>query len=168
MRKLTFILMFFIFIGTLKSQDYKLGIGYRGLMCFTKEGSDLIHGASIKYLFEHDGINNLTAEGIYSSGKAGYAVTALLEIQNRFNIKSMRYNHIFWYYGLGVHSGSYNIEKSTPAKNFNIGANAVLGFDYVLYDFPLSIGFDILPYYDFIKTVPTYINLGVSVRYVIK
>ncbi|MDD5570769.1 MAG: hypothetical protein PHD97_06375 [Bacteroidales bacterium] len=177
MKKIIFFALIVFSVVKLSAQEYTAGIGFRGVGELTEAGMLMTSNIDFKYNLEHDAANNKAIEGFVTVQKAGYTLTALLEIQNPFHVFRMRYSHMYWYYGFGLHGGTFSEEpyfewkkKDYIGSGINVGVNAVLGFDYVFFDFPLSFGLDILPLYDFnyrfLKPGPSVFNMGFSVRYV--
>ncbi|MFA6923994.1 MAG: hypothetical protein WC223_07040 [Bacteroidales bacterium] len=175
MKKIIFFALIVISASKLSGQDYIMGIGYRGINEFTREGLALTNSIDVKYNIEHDAANNKAVEAFLAFRYAGYSFTTFMEIQNQFHLPKMRYSHIYWYYGFGLHYGSYIGDTyfhrkkghDYAGKVYNFGVDGILGFDYVFYDFPISVGIDAMPFYDIIKPGPSVFNMGFTIRYVI-
>jgi len=146
------------FNGTAQ-QTYKTSFGLRG-------------GSPSGITGKHFLTNNTAVEGIFSFGWwGGFGVTALYQIHNPLNLEGLPgFN---WYYGIGAHLATSNTDRQSPWANtsggtFFLGADGVVGLEYVFAEAPISIGLDILPILNIIDEVGIWFNAGLSVRYTIK
>lgn len=72
-----------------------------------------------------------------------------------------------WYYGGGGFMGFFD----DPDTNFDddytvLGAAGVVGLEYKIYEIPISVGIDLVPAIGLFPDVESYLNPGLTVRYV--
>lgn len=158
MQRFTFLVLVFIISSsfTFAQHSYKTGIGLRG---------GYPSGVSVNHFIA----KSKAVEGILSFGWGGFGITGLYKLHNQFpEIEGVK-----WYYGLGAHLATANDKKrnpwssSTGGKIF-IGADAILGAEYVFAKHPFSVSLDILPILNIVEDTYLWFNAGVSIRYTIK
>lgn len=122
---------------TAKAQDYNTAVG-------AKFGG-YENGISVKHF-----TNESTAlEGILGFRRGGVVITGLYEIhQQAFNTEKLRF-----YYGFGAHAGSIGAgrykkiggDEVFEDSKLLIGADGVLGLEYIIPNSPIGISLDLNP-----------------------
>ncbi|TSD67860.1 hypothetical protein FFF34_010865 [Inquilinus sp. KBS0705] len=120
------------------AQDYKTALGLKF--------GGFENGLSVKYFAQP----NVAWEGVLGFRNHGVVLTGLYEIhQQAFDVPKLNF-----YYGFGAHLGSVG---SGTYKRFNgddryynesrilLGADAVLGLEYLIPDSPIAISLDLNP-----------------------
>jgi len=160
MKKTTYILAICIaFLLASKrgnAQDYKWAAGLK----FGGYES----GISGKYFLQ----SNVALEGILGFRNQGVVVTGLYEIhQPAFKVDKLKF-----YYGFGAHFGSVGKRKymffSSPRyydASLLIGADAVLGLEYVIPKSPIAVSLDLNPRVDLARGPFFDIAPGLGVKY---
>ena len=164
MKRITFIISICLCLVAIRqpadAQTYKTGIGVRG---------GIYSGISVKQFFYADESSYRAFELHFTTRYKGFMVTALFDYVKEWHIQGMRYATIYWTAAFGAHIGMYDgfdnmylDSKGQPyaGKVYPLGADLMLGIEYVFADFPISLGFDVKPMYDFYK--PGYSNVGVD------
>lgn len=143
-------------LTTFGQQTYKMGVGLRGGYPSGITGKYFIGGPS-------------AIEGIVSFGWGGFGVTGLYQLHNQIPDAP----GFTWYYGLGGHLATANVDKGNPwtgnpgGKLF-IGVDGVIGAEYVFADAPISLSLDILPILNIVEELGVWFNAGLSIRYTFK
>ncbi len=131
-------LLFLFIAGRANAQDYQTAVGIK------LGGYE--NGLSVKHF-----TNATTAlEGILGFRNHGVVITGLYEIhQQAFNVAKLKF-----YYGFGAHIGSVgkgyykrfggDDELYTESKLL-LGADGVLGLEYVIPDAPIAVSIDLNP-----------------------
>jgi hypothetical protein len=153
MKKILVVSMLLMTFEFLQAQDYNTGIGLRG---GPSSGLTVKHFLSDKAAFE----------GIFSSRWGGWNITGLYEINKPFSTPRLN-----WYYGAGVHLGSWNGDRNpwfTDKDNhLVIGADLILGIEYNFTEIPLNISLDIKPAFNVIGHSGFWGDEGaLSLRYI--
>jgi hypothetical protein len=142
MRKaLSTIIIFISFLcisGKLKAQDYKTAAGLKF--------GGYENGISVKYFASE----NVAWEGIIGLRRGGAVLTGLYEIHApAFSVDKLKF-----YYGFGAHVGSVGkgVYKRLGGKDevyedskILIGADGVLGLEYVVPNAPIAFSLDLNP-----------------------
>jgi hypothetical protein len=142
MKKLIYIVLFsasFLLIGKRsQAQEYKTAVGL-------KFGAYEV-GPSIKYFTDR----NTSIEGIIGIRDHGVVITGLYEKSTQaFDVTNLNF-----YYGFGGHIGSIGSgyykrfgsdDEYYNGKHILIGADAVLGLEYVIPNAPIAISLDLNP-----------------------
>ncbi|SDH77796.1 hypothetical protein ACRQ5D_04490 [Mucilaginibacter sp. P25] len=142
MKKLTYLLLFSVFFLLIsknsQAQDYKTAVGL-------KFGAYEV-GPSVKYFMD----KGTALEGILGIRDHGAVLTGLYELnQQAFNVDKLSF-----YYGFGGHLGSVGNgyykrfggdDEYYNGKHILIGADAVIGLEYVIPNAPIAISLDLNP-----------------------
>lgn len=123
--------------NTAKAQDYSTAVGLKF--------GGYENGISVKHF-----TNESTAlEGILGFRRGGLVITGLYEIhQPAFNTDKLKF-----YYGFGAHAGSVGAGKYKKLggdevfedSKLLIGADGVLGLEYVIPNSPIGVSLDLNP-----------------------
>ncbi len=162
MNKLKYILLFsvaFLFIGKKsQAQDYQTAIGL-------KFGAYEV-GPSIKYFTD----KNTALEGIIGIRDHGVVFTGLYEKSTTaFNVDKLSF-----YYGFGGHLGSVGSgyykrfggdDEYYNGKHILIGADAVVGLEYVIPNAPIAISLDLNPRLELARGPFLDIAPGLGLKY---
>jgi hypothetical protein len=137
---------------SINAQNYTTAVGVRG---------GLFNGITLKQF-----VGEYTAfEGIVYSRWNGIGATVLLEHHNDL----LDMDELKWYFGYGAHVGFYSSEHVAWAENksfMNLGADGILGVEYVFSDLPISLSIDWKPYFNLIGYTGLFLDGGgLSVRY---
>lgn len=160
MKKLFITSIFILLCGIIQAQDYKTAIGVR---------MGQSQGISVKHF-----TSRYTAvEGIFSSRFGGYIVTGLFEFNNEMYEPGLN-----WFYGIGGHAGYFPGNRTNypdwwennPDDPYTIlGADAILGMEYVFYNAPISIALDWKPSFNLIGLSGIWgDNVCLTIRYTLK
>ena len=155
MRKIVLTIILAISIVALSSaQEYKNGIGFR---------AGLSQGLTFKHFVSSKG----AFEGLLATRWGGFEITGLYEVHNT----AFEVDHLKWYYGGGVHIGSYNGDKVSwgdPGTSYTvIGIDGILGIEYSFNEAPINIGIDWKPSFNFVNNTQFWPDGGaISIRYV--
>lgn len=145
-------IMFLAFLGY--AQDYSNAIGLRG-------------GSSNGITFKHFVSDQAALEFILTTRFGGYGLFGLYEIHK--SIKSV--DRLNFYYGAGVHVGSYNGAKDNrwfkgDENHTVIGVDGILGLEYNFSEIPLNISIDYKPAFNLIGHTGLWADEGaLSLRY---
>jgi hypothetical protein len=137
-------------------QSYKTGLGLRG-------------GYPSGITVNHFIAKSTAIEGVVSFGWGGFGVTGLYKIYNTIpDLGGTK-----WYYGFGAHLATANASKknpwsSDPGGKMFIGADGIIGAEYVFADAPISLSLDVLPILNIIEDTYLWFNAGISIRYTFK
>ena len=133
---LSFIIAVIFICVNVNAQDYGTGIGVRG---------GLWSGLTVKHFVKE----TMAIEGILSYGYRGYQITGLFEVHG----KAFEPEGLYFYYGGGVHFGTYsgrgyyNWWATNYVSNMvALGIDGILGLEYQIPTTPLVGGIDIKPY----------------------
>jgi hypothetical protein len=151
----TLITLILLTAGSLQAQDFSQAIGLRG-------GLD----NGITYKTSIDGTNAFDL--ILHSRWSGFSFTALYER----HFYPFEVDGLYAYYGAGGHVGFYD-NRSPWFEGANsgvvLGADAVIGMEYVFEDFPINLSFDWKPVFNLVGHRGFYGGgFGLSARYIIK
>jgi hypothetical protein len=136
------------------AQDYNTGIGLRG---------GFSNGLTIKHFIS----SKSALEGIFASRWRGLEITGLYEVHNRaFNSEQLK-----WFIGFGGHVGFWNGDYAkwgTPGIAYTvIGVDGILGIEYSFREFPVNIGVDWKPAFNFVGYTGFWADGGaVSLRFI--
>jgi len=155
--------LFLLTCGTLTAQHYTRDAGIRL--------GDYFSASYRQYLDDEKAL-----EGILFFGRHGITVTAMKEyFQPAFGHVS---EYLFFQYGFGAHVGyryidkykvfnrTYRLEKYTFTPL--IGVDGMAGLEYRFREFPVTIGTDIRPYFEYstIQIFSIYLqSVGISIKY---
>jgi len=120
-------------------------------------------GGNSGLTFKHFFSDNNAAEFILSGWGGGFALYGLYEIHN--GIASAP--GLNWYYGPGVHVGSWNNYKyyGRNRNGFVLGVDFVLGMEYKFNGVPIALSLDVKPEFDLIESTGFWINGGLGVKF---
>ena len=157
--KLLLILTFISFSQILfaQSNTYKTGIGLRG--GFTS-------GLSIKHFVK----SNAAIEGVIGTRYHGLSITGLYEWHSPNALAAPR---LSWEYGFGLRAGFYNGRYYREHNNYYyadkdytvVSLVGILGLEYHFKEVPISLGFDVLPYFDLNSRGDDYFDGSLAIRY---
>lgn len=150
----TLITLILLTLGSLQAQDFSQAVGLRG-------GLD----NGITYKASLDGTNAFDL--ILSSRWSGFSFTALYER----HFYPFDVDGLYAYYGAGAHIGFYDNRSPWFDGNSSgmvLGADGVVGIEYVFADFPINLSFDWKPVINLIGHSGFYGGgFGLSARYII-
>jgi hypothetical protein len=157
MKKMKFLIVALILIGSnsILAQDYKTAIGVRG-------------GFPTAISLKHFISKTDALEGLVSGYRGGFEFTGLYEKHaNAFDVP-----YLNWYYGAGFHIGVFDDTIARPnyffdgrGTGFTIGADGILGLEYMLTEIPFVIGIDFKPTLDLAPEPGLWFGGGVSFRF---
>jgi len=144
-----------------RSRDsYQNAVGLRG---------GFLYGVNFKHF-----LNEQSAiEAIAGTRWLGGSVTILYEYQQKTNFME----HLDWFVGGGIHGGFY------PAVSYPLGQDEVqtytgvlpavgfdgiVGLEYKIHVIPLSVGLDFKPFLDLVNGARGFMDMGITIRYLIK
>lgn len=120
----------------LSAQPYQNAVGIRG-------------GWYNGITFRHSISESKYLEGIFTSRWRGFNLTGLYEIQ-----KPLKEDGFDWYYGAGLHIGSFNryyyYDHGNPhyldqGHVLTLGLDGIIGLEYTFSEIPLNLSLDIHP-----------------------
>jgi hypothetical protein len=152
MKKIFLIISFIISVSTVSmAQDYQNSAGLR-------------IGPSNGICLKHFITTNDAIEGILSTRWGGFNITALFER----HAGALDTDGLYYYYGGGVHLGSFNNSWFTDTDNHTvIGIDGIIGLEYVFSDLPINISLDYKPGFNLIGYTGFWGDeLALSVRYI--
>ena len=137
-------------------QKYQTAIGLRG---------GYPSGVTLKQFLSKDS----AAEGILSFGWGGIGVTGLFQLHN--TVPDLP--GVVWYYGLGAHFATAKSDQNSPfagglGGELYLGADGIIGLEYVFEKAPISVSLDILPLLNLVNDFGVWFNTGLSLRYAFK
>src|SRR5690606_15712751 len=151
-------LLSFLFFSTAKAQDYDMGIGLRF--------GGYENGITAKYFAD-----DVTAyEGILGFRPGVVVLTGLYQKHApAFDVQVLK-----WYFGLGAHIGGisgdryrrYTGEDKTYSSGLLLGADAVIGLEWLIPTAPLSLGADLRPRLELGKGPFIDLEPAISIRYI--
>ena len=158
--KLLLVVVFISFTQILfaQSNTYKTGIGFRG--GFTS-------GLSIKHFVK----SNEAIEGIIGTRYSGLSLTGLYEWHSP---NALAVPRLSWEYGLGLRAGfykgkyyrEYGNDYYYADRNYSVvSLVGILGLEYHFKEVPISLGFDILPYFDLTSRSDNYLDGSLAIRF---
>jgi len=145
------------------AQGYKTAIGIRGGI--------ITPGLTIKHFIKDDA----ALEGIVATRYRGFSFTLLYE---KHKSNAFEYSQLAWYYGAGGHVASYDQYYYGYYKNgsyyrdgfhgnvLSLGINGIVGLEYHFEEIPFTHSLDAMPYFDFVFRGRSFLDLGLSFRYV--
>jgi hypothetical protein len=147
----------FLFIyNTSKAQDYNTALGLKF--------GGYENGISIKHFTNSD----VALEGILGFRQKGVVITGLWQKHlPAFNVDQLKF-----YYGFGAHIGSvgryrrFNGDNEDYSSNkLLLGADGVLGLEYVLPNAPIGISLDLNPRLELINGTFFDLAPGLGIKY---
>jgi hypothetical protein len=142
---------------TTYSQDYKTAFGFR---------LGPSSGVSVKHFISEKAL----LEGILARRWRGFNLTGLYEINNEIvSVQGMN-----WYYGGGVHIGSWQGGKGhkwfKEDRLYNVlGLDGIIGLEYNFAEAPINISLDYKPSFNLLGYMGIWGDEGaVSIRYIFK
>jgi hypothetical protein len=132
-------------------------------------------GVSFKYFFDANnaqGIEVIAAKT--KTARGGYVLTALYESQTPITMPLIQIP-LDIVFGGGAHAGYfpkgyYKLRDGElypyGDKIITAGIDAILGLEYKVPVAPITIGADIMPFYDILNPGPEFLDLSIAVRYV--
>lgn len=163
MKKILFIFICVAFSSVISSQEHKYNIGLRG-----GETSGIV----LRNYFNE----NSAVEGMIKFYQEGFKFTLLKEVFSKSSLSST--NNFYLVKGAGFHAGVINTDNykffskryylSEETVNPLFGLDGLIGMEYRIKSFPLVIGLDWKPYFEFSRI--QYFRLepwdvGFSIRY---
>ncbi|RRN76871.1 hypothetical protein EIM50_22470 [Pseudoxanthomonas sp. SGD-10] len=156
---LAIVLSFLFFTQQTKAQDYEMGIGLRF--------GGYENGITGKYF-----VDGVTAyEGILGFRPGVVVLTGLYQKHApAFDVPDLK-----WYFGVGAHIGGINGERyrrftGSDDKVYNsgllLGADAVIGLEWLIPNAPLSLGADLRPRLELAKGPFLDLEPAISIRYI--
>lgn len=153
------VLLSTLFWTNVKAQDYTAGVGLRF------GGHE--NGITGKYF-----INESTAyEGILGFRTGVVVLTGLYEKHApAFDVPDLK-----WYFGVGAHIGGINGERyrrytgnddKVYGSGLLLGADAVIGLEWLIPNAPLSLGADLHPRIELAKGPFLDLEPAISIRYI--
>ena len=145
-----------------EGRTYKNGIGLR-------LGTD--NGLTYKHFFRP----TVAFEGLLTTGYRAFIITGLIEKHIPFATAP----NLSFFLGAGAHIGSWRYVAYYRGKYYrdryylvrddgyagpSFGLDAILGLEYK-FNAPVSLGFDIKPYFDIVYPGVSFIDGALSVRY---
>jgi hypothetical protein len=157
MNRIKLIVIIFMFLSlAASSQPYTTGAGLR---------LGFPYGFSVKHFFDRSDAFELIA----AANLRGFIVAGFFQNEHEIGIEP----RFYWYWGLGVHGGVVDAERTPYLYTKEIytgpvlGVDALVGLDYVFRRIPLNLSFDILPSINLAGyTGWNGLNTAISVRYV--
>ncbi len=167
--KRTIILLFLLLPVCLFAQDYERAAGVR-----------LGHTSGISY--KKFIVDNEAVEMIISGRKSGTQFTALYEFHKPMEV-AFEEDNFHFYYGIGAHLGfeRFNdlnkvlvnddpVEFEFEDKSyFTMGLDIIAGVEYRYLSVPMTIAFEVKPYFNFIGmryTNSKFWDAGFSIKYI--
>ena len=157
--KLLFAITLIALTTTLSAQvnGYKTGIGLRG--GFTS-------GLTIKHFVT----KTAAIEGIIGTRYSGLSLTGLYEWHSPNALAAPR---LSWEYGFGLRAGFYNGKYYREHNNYYyadkdytvVSLVGILGLEYHFKEVPISLGFDVLPYFDLNSRGDDYFDGSLAIIY---
>lgn len=131
------------------SQDYTTAVGLRGGI-----GS----GITIKHNIGGDNF----LEGLVYWRKDVVNLTGLYE-----RYMPLPQDNLYWFFGGGAHIGSYGyVENEVRKSSTTIGADFIVGIEYVFAELPLNLSLDWKPEFNFIgRSGTAFDGIALSARY---
>ncbi len=153
------VLLSTLFWTNVKAQDYTAGVGLRF--------GGYENGITGKYF-----INESTAyEGILGFRTGVVVLTGLYEKHApAFDVPDLK-----WYFGVGAHIGGINGERyrrytgnddKVYGSGLLLGADAVIGLEWLIPNAPLSLGADLHPRIELAKGPFLDLEPAISIRYI--
>ncbi|WP_353131856.1 hypothetical protein [Pseudopedobacter sp.] len=153
------VLLSTLFWTNVKAQDYTAGVGLRF--------GGYENGITGKYF-----INESTAyEGILGFRTGVVVLTGLYEKHApAFDLPDLK-----WYFGVGAHIGGINGERyrrytgnddKVYGSGLLLGADAVIGLEWLIPNAPLSLGADLHPRIELAKGPFLDLEPAISIRYI--
>jgi hypothetical protein len=148
-------LLFFSLLFSLSffAQPYKTSVGLR----FANVGFTQLNGKHF--------LNELNAVELSLGGSSNY-----VWIQGNYEWQRNLTEEVDYYLGvgpgLGIVSGNPILGNSS-SDHFMLGANGVVGAEYILPDFPFTFAFETGPYVQIIPSLRLGWNFGIAARYVL-
>lgn len=152
-----------VFIFQQVSAQYTTGIGLR---------LGRYYGGTVKHFFGADNGHGFEAIVARSNSWRGIHIIAMYELQRPImdSRSQIRWD---WILGVGPQFGFYRgadyyIQGTgyTTGNVTTIGVSAIAGMEMIFPGFPISAGFDIRPYYDFVNGGKDNVDFALSLRYV--
>lgn len=148
-----------LFLSNVKAQDYTAGIGLRF--------GGYENGITGKYFVDE----STAYEGILAFRSGGVVLTGFYEK----HAPLLEVEDLKWYFGLGAHIGGINGERyrrytGNDDKVYNsgllIGADAVIGLEWLIPNAPLSLGADLHPRLELAKGPFLDLEPAITIRYI--
>ena len=165
MKKTALLLIVSAFILLLQQKANSQSYNYAGGLKF----SGYENGISGKYFLNE----NTALEGVLGFRKHGMVLTGLYEIhQTAFNVADLKF-----YYGFGAHLGSvgsgYYQRYGSDDEYYNnssilLGADGVLGLEYVIPQSPIAISLDLNPRLELARGPFFDLAPGLGIKYTFK
>ncbi|TAF45662.1 MAG: hypothetical protein EAZ51_08910 [Sphingobacteriales bacterium] len=150
MQKIFLKISLFTFAGILlanisQAQEYGTGVGIRI--------GGFQNGLTVKHFIS----DNDAVEGILGIGSGAFVVTGFYQRHaDAFDVDGLK-----WFYGVGAHVGG--ISKNNAG--LMLGADAILGLEWVIPQVPLSLTADLHPRLELLNGALLGIEPALSIRY---
>lgn len=152
MKKILTLLCLMAVAKLASAQEYKTAIGLRG-------GSP--SGLTVKH-FLHD---NKALEGLLAFHYRGLEIAGLYEVY----APAFGVGGLYWYYGGGGHIGSYKGSSNKRLDRMDtfiaVGADGIVGLEYVIPEIPINFSIDLKPTLNVVGFVGFRFEGGISARY---
>ena len=155
-----------MFLATANAQYYS-GIGIR----LAKFAS----GVSYKWFFDANNAQGLELIAAKTkTARGGFVFTALYESQTPITMPILHIP-LDIVFGGGAHAGYfpegyYRLRDGElypyGDKVFTAGIDAIIGLEYRIPVAPITIGADVMPFYDILNRGPEFLDLSLAIRYV--
>ena len=157
MKKIGFLSFFFIglAISNFSQAQYTTGIGIRG---------GVSSGLTVRHFIGQES----AIEGILATRWGGLIATGLFEIHK--DIRDVK--GLYWFYGGGVHFGTWNAKNSNRSWGDNrvsttaYGFTGIAGLDYAFPDAPINLSLDWKPAISIDEGGFWWDEVAISVRYI--
>jgi hypothetical protein len=170
--KMFFFLSLLLMLNVCSAQKYYMGIGGRAGKFHT--------GVSFKTFFNADNATGLQLDLLYANvASGGYTLKGMIIKQLPFKLPIVQLPLDF-IYGGGAHAGYFPFEPQGYYKRdkkqanyydddvITIGVDVTAQIEYKIHRVPVTIGIEVVPFYEFINPGPEFVDVGVSIRYVFK
>jgi hypothetical protein len=140
------------------SGTYKTAIGVRG---------GWTSGLSVKHFVSA----NAALEGVLGSRWHGFNFTGLYELHSR---NALNVSRLSWEYGFGGRVGFYDgrYYRAWKDKYYYednsytvVSLVGIFGLEYKFGEIPFTVGFDLMPYFDFVGRGDNWIDGSLAFRY---
>lgn len=143
MKRYLIIALILISVHQLSAQGYSQSVGIRAAWI----------SPGIEYRYYSSDIHSL--RGILTVRNRGLQITGLTEFY-QYDLFPFSYQLVF-FYGAGVHAGFESWDEidfvnnqrlSTVRSSFLAGIDGVVGLEYLFYEAPVKVGFEVKPFID--------------------
>ncbi len=157
--RITLLSLFLFFVKiNVNAQSYTTGVGIR------LGGYE--NGLTVKHFTD----SKTAIEGILGIRPGAFVLTGLYEKhQNAFDVPNLN-----WYYGIGGHIGGvgkgrnyrrYGEDRYYDKSGILLGADAILGLEWMVPELPISVGADLHPRLELLNGPFIDLEPALSIRY---